>query len=637
MKRLLCCVGVVMLTLLLAACGGLAGEPAIVATMPATTPPVLRPISLPRSAPDLALGAQVFAANCTRCHGVSGQGDGELVQSGQVPALMDFTAPQTAQNDAPLAWYEVVTNGRLDKLMPPWGDKLSDAERWAVTLYVYTLASTSEQLAAGQVVWATTCAECHGTAGEGTSKGAALPNLLEISNAEALAALQNGIPDKMPSQADKLTPEQMAAALAYARTLWPTNPPVEVAQSPTDSAVVAPNATQEVGAPLPTVAAPSATQEAGAPAIMGTVGGIVSSGTAGGLVPADLALSLHVIASDQSAQTFEGKVGADGSYRFADVPFAAGSQYVVSTSYEGAVFSSEVVTGDPAAPQLDLPLSLYEVTGDPAAISINGLLMMLQTDDQPGRLSVVQIVSFTNASDRVYLQAASGAPTSVSVRLPAGAVYQDFSGGGYVISADGSEISDTQAVLPGDAHVMHLAYSVPYGGAASLTQPLDYPLNGSLEILAESGGMVVSGSDISTLGTRQMGDLSFTSFGGTFSRAAGDLIQFQVSAPAAAQTTASAPFGGVSTIAYVLIGAGLLAIGAAFGFFMRERTSAPARASAPGESAEVSLLVKQIAQLDVRYQERKIHVKEYNERRQALKAELAALMKAKAESDSPDA
>src|SRR5690242_4509938 len=71
-------------SLLLAGCGGLAGEPRIVSTLPpSTAAPTEAPY--PSSPPDIAAGAQIFAENCTRCHGVGGAGDGELVKSGQVP------------------------------------------------------------------------------------------------------------------------------------------------------------------------------------------------------------------------------------------------------------------------------------------------------------------------------------------------------------------------------------------------------------------------------------------------------------------------------------------------------------------------------------------------------------------------
>jgi len=556
-KRLQPYVGWVLLALILSSCGGLAGEPVIVATMPAATVSASQPISLPQTAPDLAQGASVYAANCTRCHGATGKGDGELVQSGQVTGVPDFTDPATAQNATPGEWYEIITNGRLDKLMPPWGDKLSDGERWSVANYVYSLG--------GQIAPAST--------------------ELAIAQVETPASTEQ------------------AAVLAPAST--------------EQAAVLAPAATPEVGSD--------------SSSLVGTVGGTVVNKSEGGSVPADLALNLHVISSDQStqAQTFEGTVNPDGSFQFDNVPIQAGWQYLITTLYQDTAFNSDVITADAAQPQLDIPLSIYEVTHDPADIQINGLLMMVQSA-QANQLQVVQIASFSNTSDRAFTRASDG--TSVSMRLPAGATYQDFSGGSYLVSSDGMDIADTQPVLPGDSHVMHVAFTAPYSGTADFAQTLDYPLNGQVEVLVDNSGISVSGSGISALGTRQLGSQSYMSYGGVFTRAAGESLSYGIGG--ATQTTTTTPgSNGFSTIAYMLIGAGLLAIGAAFGFFMRERTS-PNPAANRQANLNPNALIKQIADLDLSYQNGEIAEAQYQKQRSVLKARLVALMKDQAESEA---
>ncbi|MEO8391839.1 MAG: c-type cytochrome [Chloroflexota bacterium] len=543
-KRLQLYVGWAALAVIMAGCGGLAGEPIIVSTVPAVVP-TAQTISLPQTAPDLALGASVYAANCTRCHGVTGIGDGEFAKSGQVTGVPDFTDPQTSQNASVGDWYEIVTNGRMDKLMPPWGDKLSDLERWSVTNYVYSLG------------------------------GRNVPAATEV------AIVQVATP-------------------------------------------AAPNATEELGAVLP----PASTLDVGTggAAISGTVAGKVVNQTAGSSVPPDLALNLHAISPDQSAQaqTFQGTVGADGSYHFDNVPIQAGWQYLLTTSYENAVFNSTMITADGSLSQLDIPLTIYEVTNDPAKLQINGLMMMVQSTTQTGQLEVVQIASFSNPTDRAFVQSGDG--TSVSLRLPAGATYEDFSGGGYLVSADGLDIVDTQPVLPGVAHVMHIAFTVPYSGTINLAQTLDYPLEGQVEVLLDNSDMAVSGTGIAALGTRQLGSRSYVSYGGTFTHAAGESLSYEIGGTTT-QTTTATGISGVSIVAFILIGIGLLAIGAAFGFFMRERTNAP-----KDNDLNINVLVKQIAELDVRYKDGKLAEAKYQQQRSALKAQLTALMKEKAQS-----
>lgn len=658
MPQLQRCIVVVLVGLFVTACSGLSSEPVIVGAVPTSPPTAVRVIRLPEAPPDLALGAQVFAENCTRCHGLSGAGDGELVKSGQVPPMLDFTDARIPHEGAPIAWYEVVTNGRLDKLMPPWGDSLSEAERWAVTLYVYTLANTPQQRAQGQSIWGDHCAACHGAAGEGTAQGAPLPNLLEVSDAALLATLSEAGADETHAFALAFAPDERAAVLAYARTL--SAAPLEIAdaalsqtaESPSSTqevttatqpaalpvpseAVTPPLATQEVSLPADEVVMPSSTQEVSAETeVMGVVSGSVVNQTAGAAIPENLTLTLHAISTvDTQAQplTLAGTVDASGSYRFADVPIRSGWEYVVTATYQQAVFSSEPVSGSPSAPQLDIPLSIYEVTDDPAVIRVSNLLTMVQMSTQPDTLEVVQIVGFSNTSDRVFLRPVSGRSASVSVSLPLGAVYEDLSEGSYLASPDRRGITDTQPVFPGDPHVMHVAFTLPYNGQAAIDQPMDYALDGQVEVMVDRG-LAVSGDGITTLGTRQLGNVSYVSYGGPFSLPVDASLRYEVKNEAAAQAT-SAP-AGFTTAAYVLIGAGLLAVGVALGFFLRERT-APAANAASTPVAErdsgMKALVQQIAELDIRYQEGKLKKSEYERQRSALKARLLAETKAQAE------
>ena len=240
---------------------------------------------------------------------------------------------------------------------------------------------------------------------------------------------------------------------------------------------------------------------------------------------------------------------------------------------------------------------------------------------------MIQIFDFGNSSDRAYLKQNNGSASSVSVRLPAGAAYEDFSGGSYQISADGTQILDTQPVLPGASHVMHVAFTVPYSGSTNIAQTLDYPLNGQIEVMT-TGGMSVSGDGVTRLGTRQLGDRTFVSYGGQFSDQAGASLRYSVSGSDVVQaTTSTTTSNGISVIAYVLIGAGLLAIGAAIGFFMREQKDGKTTLSP-------NMLMKQIADLDIRHENGEIDESSYHKQRSALKARLVTLMKEQAQSSA---
>lgn len=140
-----------LLGLLSAACS-LAGDvtpPPALATAqmarPVPTVATTSEVTPPDGPPDLAAGAATYLDKCAICHGVTGMGDGELAASLQFPpaALGD---PEVARAARPEEWYSVVTQGRIDRLMPGFVS-LTDQERWDVVGYALSLSSAPEQLA----------------------------------------------------------------------------------------------------------------------------------------------------------------------------------------------------------------------------------------------------------------------------------------------------------------------------------------------------------------------------------------------------------------------------------------------------------------------------------------------------------
>jgi len=138
---------------------GMATEPRIVATqvpLPTIAPTSAIPAEYPVAAnaseypvaANASLGAQVFAENCTACHGLAGLGDGPSVISGAIPKVPNFTDPTTLTTNSAEMMYQVITNGRLDKFMPPWGGILTEEQRWAVADYVYNLTQGAEAVIA---------------------------------------------------------------------------------------------------------------------------------------------------------------------------------------------------------------------------------------------------------------------------------------------------------------------------------------------------------------------------------------------------------------------------------------------------------------------------------------------------------
>lgn len=591
---------------LLASCSGLAGEPRIVASLPPPTAvPTLEPF--PTTAPDVRVGAQLFAANCTQCHGADGKGNGALVQSGQVAKPADFTDRATTADQTPADFFATITNGKIENLMPPWRDALSAEERWAVAMYTYTLPYTQAQIASGAALYAANCAECDLNAPQqiASMSGAALD--AQISDTPALAGL---------------SADEREAVAAYLRSSI-------VSSADAIGTLAQPEATAEAAQPSTTQEPGAAVTDAALPATI-TVTGAVSNGSAGGSAPANLAVTLVTYDASFNPTQVSGTTDASGNFSFADVPFNVDNTYAVTTTYRSQIFASDILreaplTTDAADGTLNLPITIYELTEDPDVLRIDGLVM--QVTVQGDSLQVAQAFNITNTGDRAFTSsqtASNGASISVVLQLPPGAVVVGFPGNQnrYITNAENATIFDTFPVLPGEEHFVQVVYLVPYDdGGAIIEQPLTYALNGPVRLLVSPLTMGITSDQLPPRGTETLGDSQFQSYGADLTLAAGAVIRYDIagaSAPLGTTPVVSSD-GLLPIIIVVLLIAALL--GGGFVLLGTRNHS--------GDQQVIDILVRQIAELDDEHDAGRIDDESYERQRAALKARLTALMERK--------
>src|SRR5262249_38339183 len=88
----------------------------------------------------VAKGKTVFAANCVRCHGVLGNGDGK--DSPKDEPAADLTDEfRFDMNPEGVVFYKI-TGGHPPE-MPAFGEKLSATDRWTIVQYVLSLRKPS--------------------------------------------------------------------------------------------------------------------------------------------------------------------------------------------------------------------------------------------------------------------------------------------------------------------------------------------------------------------------------------------------------------------------------------------------------------------------------------------------------------
>ena len=190
----------------------------VVATAPAEA-------VLPLVPPDPAAGAPIYTEKCLPCHGETGLGNGP--QASKLPAPPPSIGTfDLASTKKPVDWFNLVTNGNFEKMMPGFSGSLNDRQRWDVVAYVYSMSMPADQLAQGQAVYTRLCADCHGESGQGNGPKASgqvhdwtqPPSLAQLSALEMLDLTMKGT-GNMPGFNGQINAAESWAVVQYARSL----------------------------------------------------------------------------------------------------------------------------------------------------------------------------------------------------------------------------------------------------------------------------------------------------------------------------------------------------------------------------------------------------------------------------------
>lgn len=578
------------------------------------------PVSLPRASE----GALIYLERCASCHGARGEGGGEFAaqlaeQGADLPDLSDV---ELARSRSAQDWYRIITDGTVQAggLMPPWGEALTDSERWDVTAYLFTLSSSDDLLAQGEALYLANCAECHGESGEleGLDNFA---NLAALSQRDLYEAYVAGGADAVHTF-DALTEKEGLALALYAQTFGYD------ATLMASSAGAAPVEEEEEAAPVEEVPAEEeAAVEEEAPAeeaavegaAAGTVTGRVTNATGGAGVPAEIEVQLHGLQLGPSGDIVEFMAATavtdeEGSFRFEDLPFdLENSAYVVNVIYDGVEFANGAAI-DPQDPALDLPVTIFEATTDPDVIAVDAMHVIVR--EHPDALLVMQFYVFSNASDRVFVTeqpVSGGRRGSVAVQLPPDArnvLFEEGQLGGRFIEM-GDRIVDTDVMLPGSqSQAIFVTYFLDFDGSQEITLPLIYQTR-SVNVLVEEGAQVRS-EQLSPAGSQVFDGQAYDQYVGQ-DFAAGDSVTFRLRSGGPGRRSIALGIG---------VALAVLVTGGAVYWLVRGR-GAGEYLPVAGLSSAGEALVRQMAELDETFQAGRINRFEYEAERAELKAKLA--------------
>lgn len=173
-------------------------------------------MTIPQLAADpkaMATARNLFQVNCAQCHGSDGGG------ARGFPNLADANWLWGGEPDTVV---QTISAGRI-AVMPPWGPVLGEKGVDEVVAYVGQLGgqpSDAALAAAGQPLFETNCAACHGVDGKGNPILGA-PNLTDdiwLYGGDAASLRQtvaNGRNGQMPAFGERLGAERVRLLAAY--------------------------------------------------------------------------------------------------------------------------------------------------------------------------------------------------------------------------------------------------------------------------------------------------------------------------------------------------------------------------------------------------------------------------------------
>jgi mono/diheme cytochrome c family protein len=454
--------------------------------------------------PDPNRGASIYTDKCAPCHGETGMGDGPdaSILENPVPAI---GSAEIARKSTPADWYLMVTQGNMEKFMPPFSS-LSDQERWDVVAYVYTLSSPLEVLTQGEILFMTECAECHGDDGKQGVVDLTDQSFMNKRTTEDLVASITNGHELMPAF-DEFSEDQFWALTAFLRSL--TYVPVEsdttLEVSDTESEVQESDTSSDIES-----------ESSNAVSTSDGFGSItVSIGSASNeAIPTDLEITLR--GYDEMIEVFTQTLTlANGTeITFDDIPLPPERMYFATMEYANALYGSDVlVLESGASDSLALDITYFPPTTDPSILVVDRLHVFLSFVDEQN-LEIFQLYIFSNPTDQVLVPGEDG-ETAVKFVIPANAqnlYVEDNMSVAYKKTVDGFGIAN---IYPDDAsYQVVYSYQVPYEDRKlDLSIPVGMDANAVI-VMAPAEGFKVKSDQLEDAGIRDLEGVPYNMYTG---------------------------------------------------------------------------------------------------------------------------
>jgi mono/diheme cytochrome c family protein len=479
--------------------------------------------------PNLENGAKLYNQECTPCHGTRGRGDGPQAAQLSAPVaplgLSDFSRQFT-----PAEWYTVVTQGNMEKFMPPFAN-LTDRQRWDVIAYAMSLSTTTELIAQGKTLYQENCTACHGLTGKGDGPDAGKfsnrpvdltsQSIMAQTSASSLyQAISSGIAPDMPAYGNSLDENERWALVSYLRSLTFAPPAGSVNAYPAPQAYPNPGVTQNPQLTSTSEISPTTP-------FTGTVSVQLINGS-GGDAPSGVPVTVYGFDNMQNTYSETLTTGVDGVYTFTNVFMPEGRVFLAGTDYASATYGSDVVTVDPANPNLNLQVRVYDSTTDVSVLTTDRVHIFFDFTD-PQNTQVVEVFIISNPTELAVVSSSEDGAV-VTFPLPedyTNLEFQDGELGNRYVEVPGG-FADTMSVKPGVAEYQVIfALQMPYNRKLDFAQTMFLPTS-AVVVMVPDNGVNIESDQLQDGGTRDIQGTTYRMYNGS-SLLAGSSLEFTLS------------------------------------------------------------------------------------------------------------
>ena len=434
---------------------------ALLVTLPTDTlnaqesPPSFDPqqVPVPQRPPVAGLAKESYTLNCAPCHGASGDGDGP---AGAAADPTVFSDAAEVWERSPAELFFVTKFGRIENLMPPWRNSLSDEQIWQVVYYSWNLHTGETEVAEGRALYAQSCLACHGEEGRGVGpeSGSGLPDFAaqEVMIFLSQAELERRWRESHPALGSDWPAASRQGVLEYIRsfTYQPEWEPFDVSGP-------------------------------------GRITGRLIQGTQDGPALQQTEVALNVYQQANLLTSRISPIGADGSFEFENLPVNEGFYFLVETEHRDVRYTSPILAfsgpdfteGRTGPQRIETAVPVFETTTDPGGLHITRANWIIE--HEPGNLLVGQLYTFGNRGGRTFTGVESelfDVPVTLAVPLPEGAQEVEIQDGtvGEAYRRSRETLYDTRPVIPGPgSRQIFVRYRLPYAGESAQTRfPVPY-------------------------------------------------------------------------------------------------------------------------------------------------------------------